>query len=182
MIRYLIILFFIFFFTNTQANNKNRIVENLKKIDNLNFQFEQNINGKVEYGKCTIEYPKKIFCKYSKSNNKILVSNGKSLVVKTTTSYYRYPLEKTALNFILDKNFLINKIYDLEESIVDESYINYTIIENDNEINIFFDSKTFNLIGWQTKDIYQNLNVTFLSSLRKNQTISENLFKIPSEN
>ena len=181
MLRYLIILFFILFFTNTQANNKNRIVENLKKIDNLNFHFEQNINGKIEYGKCTIEYPKKIFCKYSKSNNKILVSNGKSLVVKTKASYYRYPLEKTALNFILDKNFLINKIYDLEERIID-SYINYTIVENDNEINIFFDIETFNLIGWQTKDIYQNLNVTFLSSLRKNQTISENLFKIPSEN
>ena len=182
MLRYLIILFFIFFFTNTQANNKNRIVENLKKIDNLNFHFEQNINGKIEYGKCTIEYPKKIFCKYSKSNNKILVSNGKSRVVKTTTSYYRYPLEKTALNLILDKNFLINKIYDLEERIVDETLINYTIIENDNEINIFFDNKTFNLIGWQTKDIYQNLNITFLSSIKENQIISENLFKIPSEN
>ena len=30
---------------------KNRIVENLKKINNLNFHFEQNINGKIEYGK-----------------------------------------------------------------------------------------------------------------------------------
>ena len=182
MLKYFIILLFLFFFTNTYANNKNRIIENLKNINNLNFKFEQNINGKIENGKCTIEYPKKIFCEYSKSNNKILVSNGKSLVVKTKASYYRYPLEKTALNFILDKNFLINKIYDLEESIVDQSYINYTIMENDNEINIFFDNKTFNLIGWETKDIYQNLNVTFLSSLKKNQAISENLFKIPSEN
>tara|TARA_Y100000996_G_scaffold171170_1_gene133061 strand:+ start:210 stop:758 length:549 start_codon:yes stop_codon:yes gene_type:complete len=182
MLKYFIILLFLFFFTNTYANNKNRIIENLKNINNLNFKFEQNINGKIENGKCTIEYPKKIFCEYSKSNNKILVSNGRSLVVKTKASYYRYPLEKTALNFILDKNFLINKIYDLEERIIDESYINYTIVENGNDINIFFDNKTFNLIGWQTKDIYQNLNVTFLSSLRKNQTISENLFKIPSEN
>ena len=182
MLKYFIILFYIFYFTNTYADNKNRIIENLDKINNLNFQFEQNINGKIENGKCTVEYPKKIFCEYSKSNNKILVSNGKSLVIKTKASYYRYPLEKTALNFILDKNFLINKIYDLEERIIDESYINYTIVENDNDINIFFDNKTYNLIGWQTKDIYQNLNVTFLSSLRKNQTISENLFKIPSEN
>ena len=182
MLKYFIILLFLFFFTNTYANNKNRIIENLKNINNLNFKFEQNINGKIENGKCTIEYPKKIFCEYSKSNNKILVSNGKSLVVKTKASYYRYPLEKTALKFILDKNFLINKIYDLEERIIDESYINYTIVENGNDINIFFDNKTYNLIGWQTKDIYQNLNVTFLSSLKKNQTISENLFKIPSEN
>ena len=182
MLKYSIILLFLFFFTNTYANNKNRIIENLKNINNLNFKFEQNINGKIENGKCTIEYPKKIFCEYSKSNNKILVSNGRSLVVKTKASYYRYPLEKTALNFILDKKFLINKIYDLKERIVDQSYINYTIVENGNEINIFFDKKNYNLIGWQTLDIYQNLNITFLSSIKINQFISENLFKIPSEN
>ena len=182
MLKYSIILLFLFFFTNTYANNKNRIIENLDKINNLNFQFEQNINGKIENGKCTIEYPKKIFCEYSKSNNKILVSNGRSLVVKTKASYYRYPLEKTALNFILDKNFLINKIYDLEERIIDESYINYTIVENGNDINIFFDNKTFNLIGWQTKDIYQNTNVTYLSSIQENKQIEKNLFILPTKN
>ena len=97
MLRYLIILFFIFFFTNTQANNKNEIIKKLKDTKNINFQFEQNINGKIEKGNCTIEYPKKIYCKYSKSNNKILVSNGKSLVIKTSTGYYRYPLKKNTI-------------------------------------------------------------------------------------
>ena len=182
MIRYLIIFFFSFLITSTNANNKEKIIKNLEKTKNLNFQFEQNINGKIENGNCTIEYPKKIFCKYSKSNNKILISNGKSLVIKTRTSYYRYPLQKTPLNLILDKKFLINKIYNLKERIIDESYINYTIRENDNEINIFFDNQTFNLIGWQTKDIYQNLNITFLSSIRKNQMITKNLFKLPYQN
>ena len=182
MFKYFVIFFFIIFMTNTNANNKNKIIENLKKTKNINFQFEQNINGKIENGSCTIKYPKKIFCEYSKSKNKVLVSNGKSLVIKTKTSYYRYPLKKTPLNFILDKNFLINKIYDLKEKIIDGSYINYTIIENDNEINIFFDNQTFNLIGWQTKDIYQNLNITFLSSIRKNQYIAKNLFKLPLQN
>ena len=28
------------------------------------------------------------------NNNKILVSNGKSLVIKTKSSFYRYPLKK----------------------------------------------------------------------------------------
>ena len=182
MFKYFIIFFFIIFLTNLNANNKNKIIENLKKTENINFQFEQNINGKIENGNCTIEYPKKIFCKYSRSKNKILVSNGKSLVIKTRTSYYRYPLKKTPLNLILDKNFLINKIYDLKETVIDGSYINYTIIENNNEINIFFDNKTFNLIGWQTKDRYQNLNITFLSSIKKNQYITKNLFKLPSQN
>ncbi len=64
---------------------------------------------------------------------------------------------------------MINKIYKLEERIIDNSFINYTIKENDHEINFFFDNKTFNLIGWQTKDIYQNLNITFLSSIKKNE-------------
>ena len=182
MIKYFFIFFFIIFLTNTSANNKNEIIKKLKDTKNINFQFEQNINGKIEKGNCTIEYPKKIYCKYSKSNNKILVSNGKSLVIKTSTGYYRYPLKKTQLNLILDKDFLIDKIYDLEERIIDRAYINYTIIENDNEINIFFDHETFNLIGWQTKDIYQNLNITFLSSIRINQLIAKNLFELPLQN
>ena len=182
MIKYLFIFFFIIFLTNTSANNKNEIIKKLKDTKNINFQFEQNINGKIEKGNCTIEYPKKIYCKYSKSNNKILVSNGKSLVIKTSTGYYRYPLKKTQLNLILDKDFLIDKIYDLEERIIDRAYINYTIIENDNEIIIFFDHETFNLIGWQTKDIYQNLNITFLSSIKINQLIAKNLFKLPLQN
>ena len=182
MFRFIFIIYFSFFIVNANAKNKQNIIQNLKKIENFNFKFEQNINGKIENGKCTIEYPKKIFCKYAKSNSKILVSNGKSLVIKTKSSYYRYPLNKTPLNFILDKNFLINKIDTLEARIVDQNLINFTILENDNELNIFFDNKTFNLVGWQNTDVYQNFNVTFISSIKKNGVISKNLFKLPSQN
>jgi len=31
---------------------------------------EQNINDKIENGKCTLSYPKKIYCKYNLSNQK----------------------------------------------------------------------------------------------------------------
>ena len=176
------ILFFLILTTFSNAEIKSNIIKNLKNTNNLDFKFEQNINGKIENGNCTIEYPKKIFCEYAKSNNKILVSNGKSLVIKTKTSYYRYPLEKTPLNLILDKNFLINKINQLQERIVDKNLVNFTILEKDNEINIFFDNQTYNLIGWQNVDIYQNFNITYLSSIRKNRVLSKNLFKIPSQN
>jgi len=182
MIRYIVIFFFLIFTNHTNAGYKNKIIENLKNTRNLDFNFEQNINGKIENGNCTIEYPKKIFCEYARSNNKILVSNGKSLVVKTLTSYYRYPLEKTPLNFILDKNFLINKINTLEERIVDGSLINYTIKENDLEINVFFNKENYDLVGWQNTDLYQNFNITFLSSIRKNRLISKDIFKIPAQN
>jgi len=182
MIKYIVIFFFLIFVTNGNASIKSKIIENLKNTQNLDFNFEQNINGKIENGNCTIEYPKKIFCEYAKSNNKVLVSNGKSLVIKTITSYYRYPLDKTALNLILDKSFLIEKINVLEERIVDESLINYTIKENDIEINVFFNKETYDLIGWQNTDVYQNFNITFLSSIRKNRIISKNIFKLPTKN
>jgi len=182
MIKYLLLFFFVISITNANANNKEKIIKNLKNTNTVDFKFEQNINGKTENGDCTIQYPKKMFCKYSKSNNKILVSNGKSLVIKTTTSYYRYPLEKTPLNLILDKNFLLNKISHLKERIIDDSLINYTIFEENNELNIFFDNKTFDLIGWQNKDIYQNFNITFLSIIKKNRILPKNLFKLPSQN
>jgi outer membrane lipoprotein-sorting protein len=181
MIKYFYIFIFLFLCSNVHASNKSKIIEKLQNTENLNFNFEQNINGKIENGNCTIEYPKKIYCKYQK-NNKILVSNGKSLVVKTITSYYNYPLNKTPLNLILDKNFLIKKIYNLKENVLDKNYINFVIKENDHEINIFFDEKTFNLIGWQTVDIYQNINVTYLSSILINQQIKKNLFKLPTQN
>ena len=110
MKKFFLILFFILTITEVSASIKENIIENLKKIKNLTFNFEQNINGKIESGNCTIQYPKKIFCKYNSQNQKKLVSNGKSLVIKTLNSYYLYPLEKTPLNLILDKDFIINKI------------------------------------------------------------------------
>ena len=172
---------FIILISNTQASDKDKIIENLQNTKNLNFNFEQNINGKIESGNCTIQYPKKIYCKYFK-NNKILVSNGKSLVIKTKSSFYRYPLNKTPLDLILDKNFLIKKINNLKEKILNDGYISFAIIENDTGINVFFNDKTHNLMGWQTKDIYLNTNITYLSSIKVDQAIEKNLFQLPSQN
>ena len=182
MLRLYLIFFFFVLTVNTNADNKDKIIQNLKSTNNLNFKFEQNINGKIENGNCTIEYPKKIYCEYARSNNKVLVSNGKSLVVKTITSYYRYPLEKTALNVILDKNFLISKIKSLDERLIDNRLINFTILENDYEISIFFDNETYDLVGWQNTDIYQNFNITYISFIRKNRVLKKNLFKLPTQN
>jgi len=179
--KFFFISIFFILLSNTHANNKDKIIENLKNTENFNFKFEQNINGKIENGNCTIQYPKKIYCKYL-NKDKILVSNGKSLVIKTKSSFYRYPLKKTPLNLILDKDFLVKKIVKLNEKILDKTNINFSIVQNDIEINIFFDNITFNLVGWQTKDIYQNFNITFLSSIQKNQQVNKDLFKLPSQN
>ena len=55
-------------------------------------------------------------------------------------------------------------------------------MENENEINLFFDKKTFNLIGWQTVDIYQNVSITYLSSITRNQKLNKELFILPNQN
>ncbi|MDA7562592.1 outer-membrane lipoprotein carrier protein LolA, partial [Candidatus Pelagibacter sp.] len=77
----------------------------MKLTNTLSFSFVQKINDKSEDGKCVIRYPKKIWCEYNNSNKKIIVSNGKSLVIKNRNSgsYYIYPLKKTPLFYLLDK-------------------------------------------------------------------------------
>ena len=182
MKRFYLIIFILFFLTNLNASTKNELITNLKNINNLTFDFEQNVNGKIENGNCILEYPKKIFCKYNLKNEKILVSNGKSLVIKTLTSYYLYPLERTPLDLILNKEFLISKINNLNERTVEDKFINYKFIENENEINIYFDKKNYNLIGWQTTDVYQNLSITYLSNIIKNKNLKKNIFNLPKQN
>ena len=180
----ILLIFFIINLNNFSFGSiKENIINNLQNTNNLSFNFEQNINGKIEKGNCVIEYPKKIFCNYNVDDSKILVSNGRYLVIKTDNNFlYRYSLERTPLNYILDKNFLINEIKNLEEKIIDDKFINFKILKDDNEINIFFDITNYQLVGWQTLDIYQNLSITYISSLKINQLIKKNIFKLPASN
>ena len=182
-----ITLTFLFFFILTKpllASIEEKIINNLIKTNNLTFNFKQTIGEKTEKGSCTIEYPKKIFCLYNNRSKKIMISNGKSLVIKNQSNnqYYLYPLKKTPLELILDKNFIINQIKNLNGRIVDDKYVNFNILKNNNEINIFFDKKTLNLIGWQTEDIYQNLVITYIYKIQYNQKIDKNIFKLPKNN
>ena len=184
MFRVLIIFLVLSFYSPVFSSIKEKIISQMQLTNNLSFNFIQTINSKNENGKCVIEYPKKIWCEYDGSNNKIIVSNGKSLVIKTTNkgSYYRYALSKTPLIFLLDKEYLISKMNILEPREIDNKYLNFTIFENNNEINIFFDVKNLSLVGWQTEDIYQNLAVTFISSVKVNQEINDKIFILPKNN
>ena len=46
----------------------------------------------------------------------------------------------------------------------------------------FFDKATYDLVGWQTVDIYQNISITYLSSIRKNLKLKKELFLLPKKN
>ena len=180
-----IIIFIILNFYNpVLASVKEDIISKMQITNNLSFNFTQTVDKKSENGMCILEYPQKIYCKYDGVNKKIIVSNGRSLVIKTNNNnnYYIYPLNRTPLEYILDKEYLISKIKILEPRNIDDKYLNFQIFENNSEINIFFDKKSLNLIGWQTEDIYQNLSVTFIYSVKINQKIDEEKFKLPQNN
>ena len=181
MFRFLIIFIVLNFYNPSYSSIKEKIISKMKLTTNLSFIFIQKINEKSEGGNCIIKYPKKIYCEYDNSDKKIIVSNGKSLVIKNRNSgsYYLYPLKKTPLALLLDRDYLISKINILKPRDIDNKYLNFSILENKNEINIFFDKKTSNLVGWQTEDIYQNLTITFISSVKINQTIDNDIFILP---
>ena len=93
-----------------------------------------------------------------------------------------------AIKSFLRKGDAVKWAYKTEAQIETGSYLNVKKQERLNEIklsnllDIFFDKTNFNLIGWQTIDIYQNLNITYLSSIITNQILKNNLFKLPETN
>ena len=78
--------------------------------------------------------------------------------------------------------YFLKKIYELDEEIINNSLVKFAIKENNQSIEIFFDIDNYNLIGWQTKDIYQNTAVTLLYSVKSNQIVDQNIFKAPLQN
>jgi outer membrane lipoprotein-sorting protein len=184
MLKFLIILVVLNFYSTSFSSTKEKIISKIKITNNFSFDFTQTIDGEKEMGNCVIKYSKKIFCEYNNINKKIVVSDGKSLVIKNRNSgnYYIYSLKRTPLELLLNKDYLISKINILEPRDIDNKYLNFRIFEENSKINIFFDKKSFNLAGWQTEDIYQNLVITFISSVKINQEINDDIFILPKNN
>jgi outer membrane lipoprotein-sorting protein len=179
------ILFFLivltFFSQKSFSSSKEKIINNFIKINNISFKFQQKIADKIEVGECYIKYPKLIYCLYDNKDKKEMVSNGKFLVIKNNryNKTYIYPLKITPLEYILDKEFILDKIKNLKPEINIDEKIEFSLTNKSNLVSVFFDSKTYNLSGWKTIDIYQN-EVTFqITNLEKNINIDENRFKLP---
>jgi len=183
----LLILSFLLLVTLNQSFAKtvqNEIIKNLINTDNLSFDFEQSVGDKIEMGNCIIKYPKLIHCIYDNKLKKILVSNGKSLVIKNrlNNQYYIYPLRRTHLYTILDKKFLIDKIKNLKIIESNKKNLNLSFTIKGIKIMIFFDKKTFNLVGWQTVDIYQNEVKFKIFNTKINQHVDDKKFNLPKKN
>ena len=177
--KYIIFILILFYPLNILASSKQLIKNKLEETDNISFKFIQKIGKKTEKGECIISYPKKIFCKYDDIYNKILVSNGRSLVInsKKIKNYLRYQLKDTPLNLILDKKFLLDKLDKVEIIQENDETFYFEIIHNNNLLNIFFDKTSYEIKGWITTDIYQNRVETRLFNIKANIMINEKTFR-----
>ena len=71
MIKKIILFFFLLnLFNNSFGSTKVNIINNLKKINSISFDFKQDIEDKNEEGNCIIKYPKKIYCNYKGKKKK----------------------------------------------------------------------------------------------------------------
>ena len=177
--KYIIFILIFFYPINIFASSKELIKNKLNETDNISFKFIQKIGKKTEKGDCIIFYPKKILCKYDDIYNKILVSNGRSLVINSQkiTNYLRYQLKDTPLNLILDKKFLLDKLDEVEIVRENDETLSFEIIHNNNLLNIFFDKKSYEIKGWTTTDIYLNRVETKLTDMKTNIMIDQKVFK-----
>ena len=62
---------------------------------------------------------------------------------KNNKQYYRYPIKSTPLQFLLDKDFLIDKIISSELLEINEKFIFIQIDEGNNKIDVFFSKKDY---------------------------------------
>ena len=178
--KYIIFIIIFFYPLNILASSKQLVKNKLEGTNNISFKFIQKIGKKTEKGECIISYPKKILCKYDDIYNKILVSNGRSLVInsKKIKNYLRYQLKDTPLNLILDKKFLLDKLDQVETINENDETFSFKIAHNNNLLNIFFDKISYEIKGWTTTDIYLNKVETKLSNVETNIMIDERIFRV----
>ena len=178
--KYIFFILIIFYPLNIFASSKQLIKNKLEETDNISFKFIQKVGGKTEQGECIISYPKKIFCKYDDIYNKVLVSNGQSLIInsKKIKNYLRYQLKDTPLDLILDKKFLLGKLDQVDTIKESDDTFSFKIVHNNNLLNIFFDKISYEIKGWTTTDIYLNKVETKLSYIETNIMIDDRLFRI----
>ena len=182
------IIFLTFFFylsiiDSSQASFQEKLINKYKTINTLHFDFTQKIGEKVEFGNCYIKYPLFMKCEYPKKK-KSIIANGKKLAIikRRYKKIYYYPLKKTPLFYLLQKENILNLIKNYKPSSIDQSIIEYELIEsNSNKLKIFFDKNSLELSGWKTTDAYSNEVSFLIRNIETNILIKNEIFKIPKE-
>ena len=178
-------IFFFFYFSNivVEASFQEKIINKYKTINTLSFDFKQKIGEKIEFGKCYIKYPLLMRCEYPKKSKSVIANGNKLAIVKKRyKKIYHYPLKKTPLFYLLNKKNFLDLVKNHEPSRIESKIIEYKVSDqNSNELKIFFERNSLQLLGWKTLDAYSNEVNFIIRNVKENIIIKNNFFDIPNQ-
>gem|GEM_PF-1435268 len=158
-----IVLTMLIFVSNAHTSEKEKIIENLKKINSIRFNFTQISSDAIESGNCVVVYPKKMRCFYKEEDKEIIVNDDNLFLInRKENKNYNYNIKDTPLGVILDKENILEQLSKIEKFIRIQNNIIATINLNAQEsIDLYFDSERMNISGWKIKN-YDKTNLEFL--------------------
>ena len=176
---YIVLTMLIPFCVIGQESYKEKIIENLKKIDSIKFNFTQISNDITENGNCLIVYPKKMRCLYDEDKEIIVNDDYLFLINKRENKNYNYNIKDTPLGVMLDKENIIEKLLKVEKfNIIDKNIIAIIDLNSQESVEIHFDSKKMNIVGWKIKN-YDNSNLEFFMKKISINIDTNEKFEIP---
>ena len=189
MIKKLFFLFPIFFICLFSVNAsfadlQKDLINKITATKTLSFNFRQKIANNVEIGTCFIKYPLLMKCNYKNLKQKSVISNGRTVAVikKKYKKIYYYPLRRTPLFTLLNKQKILNLIRNNKPTKIESNVIEFEFVyKKSNKLKIFFDKNSLEFKGWETKDIYSNTVSFAINDLETNKIIEDEFFKIPKE-
>ena len=178
-----IIFIYILFLSISFADLQKNLINKITATKTLSFNFKQNIAEKVEFGNCYIKYPLLMKCEYPKKKKSIITNGKKFAIVKRRyKKIYYYPLKKTPLFYLLNKENILNVIQNYEPTLINSNIIEYELTDNNlSKVNIFFDKNSLEFLGWKTMDAYSNEVNFLIRNIETNIPIKNEIFKIPRE-
>ncbi len=159
---HIVLTMLIFFCVNAKGSEKEKIIENLKKINSIKFNFTQITNDVTENGNCLIVYPKKMRCLYDEEKEIIVNDDYLFLINKKENKNYNYNIKDTPLGLLLDKENIIEKLSKVEKfNKIDKNIIAIINLNSQESIEIYFNSKELNIVGWKIKN-YDKSSLEFI--------------------
>ena len=171
----------LFFCNQLNASEKIKIIENLRKIISLQFNFTQLSSNGQENGSCILIYPKKMRCIYDEQKKEIIVNDDYLyLINKEENKNYSYSIKDTPLGIMLDKENLIEKLLNIKKFNISNNFIIATVdISSTESVDIYFDPKNSTILGWRIKN-YDKSTLEFMMKNIKINANSDEKFQIPN--
>jgi outer membrane lipoprotein-sorting protein len=169
------------FCNQLNASEKNKIIENLKKINSLQFNFTQFSSDGQENGSCILIYPKKMRCIYDEQEKEIIINDDYLyLINKEENKNYNYSIKNTPLGVMLDKESLIEKLSNIEKFNVTNNFIIATVdISSTESVDIYFAPKNLTILGWRIKNYDKSILEFMMKNIKVNVNSNEE-FQVPN--